>query len=201
MPMAPAIRPARNCWAPSSVEIDWAVACVKLSGRAPYLSWFARVVADSWVKLPEISVPPAIAWLIRGAETTRPSSVMPTELPTFAAVYLAHLAEPADLKTSWTIHSPVVDRRSEQVLGRAVGRAAGDVVGRPVDRRAQRLLVTGQRGELGRGLRLGHRGRMRVGRARRGRRRRGGGSRGRRCGRGRGRRCRGRRRSSRRRGA
>src|SRR6478609_7507281 len=110
MPMAPAIRPAFSCAAPSSVEIDWAVACVKLSGRAPYLSWLASVVADSWVKLPEISVPPAIAWLIRGAETTRPSSVMPTELPTLAAVYLAHLAEPADLKSSWTIHSPVVDR-------------------------------------------------------------------------------------------
>src|SRR6476646_10081691 len=110
MPMAPAIRPAFSCAAPGSVEIDCAVACVKLIGRAPYLSWLASVVADSWVKLPEISVPPAIAWLIRGAETTRPSSVMPTELPTFAAVYLAHFAEPADLKSSWTIHSPVVDR-------------------------------------------------------------------------------------------
>ena len=86
MPMAPAIRPAFSCSSPSSVEIDWAVAWVKLSGSAPYLSWLASSVADSWSKLPEISVPPEIAWLIVGAEMTRPSRVMPTLLPTFAEV-------------------------------------------------------------------------------------------------------------------
>jgi hypothetical protein len=68
------------------VEIDCAVAWVKLSGRAPYFSWLASSVADSWSKLPEISVPPEMAWLIVGAEMTRPSRVMPTWLPTLAAV-------------------------------------------------------------------------------------------------------------------
>ena len=89
------------------MEIDWAVAWVKLSGSAPYLSWLASSVADSWSKLPEISVPPEMAWLIVGAEMTLPSRVMPTCLPTLAPVYSAQAAEPDELKSSWTIHSPV----------------------------------------------------------------------------------------------
>jgi len=69
------------------VEIDCAVACVKLSGSAPYLSWLASSVAVVWLKLPEISVlPPGMAPLMVGAETTLPSRVMPTCLPTWAAV-------------------------------------------------------------------------------------------------------------------
>ena len=56
MPMAPAISPAFSCSLPSSVEIDCAVACLKVSGSAPYLSWLARSVASFWVKLPVISV-------------------------------------------------------------------------------------------------------------------------------------------------
>ena len=55
-------------------------------------------------------MPPLIAPLIVGAEMTRPSRVMPTCLPTLAAVYSAQAAEPALLKSSWTIHSPVLWR-------------------------------------------------------------------------------------------
>jgi hypothetical protein len=47
MPMAPAIRPAFSCSAPSSVEIDCAVAWVKVSGSAPYFSWLASSVASA----------------------------------------------------------------------------------------------------------------------------------------------------------
>ena len=50
--MAPAIRPACNCSAPSSVEMDCAVAWVNVRGSAPYLSWLASWVALTWVKLP-----------------------------------------------------------------------------------------------------------------------------------------------------
>jgi hypothetical protein len=85
--MAPAIRPAFSCSLPSSVEIDWAVAWLNVSGSAPYLSWLASSVADSWLKLPEIwVVPPLIAELMVGAETTRPSRVIATLLPTLAEV-------------------------------------------------------------------------------------------------------------------
>src|SRR3954467_12868789 len=108
MPMAPAIRPSCSCVDPSSVEMDWAVAWLNDSGSAPYFSWLASVVADFWVKLPEISVPPLMAWLIDGAEITLPSRVMPTCLPTLALVKAAQADEPFELKESWTIHSPVV---------------------------------------------------------------------------------------------
>src|SRR6476659_9845651 len=110
MPMAPAMSPAFNCAAPSSVEIDCAVACVKLSGSAPHFSWLASSVAVVWVKLPVIWVlPPGMAPLIRGAETTFPSRVTATRLPTFGAVYLAHVDEPLELKSTLTTHSLVVD--------------------------------------------------------------------------------------------
>src|SRR4051794_1498976 len=105
MPMAPAMRPSRSWVEPSSVEIDWAVAWLNDSGRAPYFSWLASVVAVAWVKLPEISVPLLIAELIDGAEITLPSRVMPTCLPMLAAVYVAHFDEPLPVKASCTIHS------------------------------------------------------------------------------------------------
>jgi hypothetical protein len=79
--------PARSCSLPSSVDTDWALAWLKVSGSAPYFSWLASVVASSWVKSPVIwVVPPLMALLIVGADTTRPSSVIATWLPTLAAV-------------------------------------------------------------------------------------------------------------------
>ena len=68
--MAPAMRPASSCSAPSSVEMDCAVAWVKVSGRAPYRSWLASSVAASWSKSPVIVVCPLIAPLMTGAEMT-----------------------------------------------------------------------------------------------------------------------------------
>ena len=58
--MAPAIRPAASCAVPRVAEI-WSVLCtVKLIGSAPYLSWSARILALSCVKLPLISGLPSV---------------------------------------------------------------------------------------------------------------------------------------------
>ena len=163
--MAPAIRPAFSCSAPSSVEIDCAVACVKLSGRAPYLSWLASSVAVVWLKLPVISVlPPGIAPLIVGAETTRPSRVIADLVADVGGgVGRPRASSPWCRSRALTTHSPVV--------GAGAGAGVGDV-GALDDRRARagtwpcrrrcrsrrsrragrpspgRLLVAGQRGVL-----------------------------------------------------
>ena len=194
MPMAPAIRPARSCSAPSSVEIDCAVAWVKLSGSAPYLSWLASSVAVSWSKLPEISVPPEIAQLIVGAEMTRPSRVMATGLPMLAAVNSAQAAEPVvvevelddPLAGAWRVPAlasvtsvPSTTGGPEQVLDACRPRCRprrSPRAGRP----RRRLAVAGERGVRRRRLLLGDRrarpgrpaasaGRRRAGRRRGGR--------------------------------
>jgi hypothetical protein len=109
MPMAPAMRPASSCWAPSSVEIDSAVAWLKVSGRAPYFSWLASSSAEAWVKLPLIVVGLLLIadWMV-GAEMTRPSRVNATFSWMCAAVYCAQVFSAVLLKSSSTTHSPVV---------------------------------------------------------------------------------------------
>src|SRR4051795_354330 len=109
MPIAPAMSPASSCWAPSSVEIDSAVAWLKVSGRAPYLSWLASSSAVVWVKLPLIVVGLLLIadWMV-GAEMTRPSRVKATFFWTFAAVYCAQVLSALLLKSRRTTHSPVV---------------------------------------------------------------------------------------------
>src|SRR5919199_2048826 len=100
--------PASSCAAPSSVEIDSAVACLKVSGSAPYFSWLASSSAVVWVKLPLIVVGLLLIadWMV-GAEMTRPSRVKATFLPTLAAVYCAQVCSASFWKSSSTTHSPV----------------------------------------------------------------------------------------------
>src|SRR3954447_22579165 len=77
MPSSPASRPRCSCSAPSSGLICSSVWVVKDSGRAPYFSWFASVVAVAWVKLPVIEAcPPVIGSFADGAEITRLSSTI-----------------------------------------------------------------------------------------------------------------------------
>src|SRR3954471_23481996 len=77
MPSRPASRPRCSCSAPSSGLICSSVWVVKDSGRAPYFSWFASVVAVAWVKLPVIEAcPPVIGSFADGAEITRLSSTI-----------------------------------------------------------------------------------------------------------------------------
>jgi len=74
-PMRPAIRPIWSCWVPRVAEIVSELCTSKLSGRAPNLSWSARVVALSCVKLPEmLGRPSRMTPIMRGALMTSPSS-------------------------------------------------------------------------------------------------------------------------------
>ena len=79
--MSPAIRPLRSCSVPSVAEIccsDWTV---KLRGSEPKESWFARVLAWFWLKLPVIWTRPSVigewtSWLNPEAMMVSPSRTM-----------------------------------------------------------------------------------------------------------------------------
>ena len=178
MPIAPAIRPACSCSAPSSVEIDWAVAWVKLSGSAPYLSWLASSVADVWSKLPEISVPPLMARVDRrrGDDLAVEGDadlladvgggvLGPGRGPRVVEVQLDDPLAGALARAGVGVGDVgALDHGgAEQVLDAAVLAAGGDVVLGAVHR-AGRLAVAGEGGVGRRRLLLGDRRGVRVGR-------------------------------------
>ena len=179
--MAPAIRPAFSCSAPSSVEIDWAVACVKLSGSAPYFSWLASSVADSWSKLPEISgaAGDRLVDRRRGDDLAVQGDadlladvgtgvLGPRRGARRVEVQLDDpLARALTRAGAGVGDVGALDHRgAEQVLGRAVLAAGGDVVLGAVHG-ADGLAVTGERGVGDGRLLLGDRGGVRGDRGRR----------------------------------
>ncbi len=78
-----------------------------VSGSAPYFSELARSVADSWVKLPEISAwPLVIGLLTTGADSTCPSSTMANGrfCPFSAWVTVEKVSVPSPSSSSDTTH-------------------------------------------------------------------------------------------------
>src|SRR5215212_3886539 len=76
-PMTPASRPRWRLSVPRVAEISRLVSTLNATGSAPYFSWLARLVADSWVKFPVICADPVrmAAWVV-GAEIARLSSTI-----------------------------------------------------------------------------------------------------------------------------
>ncbi len=75
----------------------------KDSGSDPYFSTPARSRASSWENCPEIWVfPPKIASLIRGADTTSPSSTNAADSPTWVLVYSPQIPDPSGLNVRFT---------------------------------------------------------------------------------------------------
>ena len=140
-----------SCSEPSSAEIWSSVSTSNESGSAPNFSWLASCCALSWVNEPVISaLPSEITWLVRGAETTRPSSTIANWFCGSCrlisrSVTSRNSSAPSRSNSRLTAHSPVVSPcevccrpddargdprsldldRAEDVLGRA-GLVAGD---------------------------------------------------------------------------
>ena len=75
--MMPATMPAASWFDASSGPSSDRLWTTKVSGSAPYFSEFARLLACSWSKLPEISArPPVIGWSLDGSDSTLPSSTI-----------------------------------------------------------------------------------------------------------------------------
>src|ERR1700761_3033402 len=75
--MPPATRPGSSWLRPSEGDTFSTLTTLKASGRAPYLSCWARVSAAVWLPSPVICTWPAgMASVVAGAETTLPSSTI-----------------------------------------------------------------------------------------------------------------------------
>ena len=114
--MRPVSRPTFNCSEPRVAEIccsDW---MLKLIGSAPYLSWSARALAWSSVKLPVICDLPSeiTAWDV-GEDSTLPSSIIANRLRGSAGFCprIEFRREVTSLKvvTPWSLNSMFTPQR------------------------------------------------------------------------------------------
>ncbi len=100
--MARPIPPARTLWriesSPRVAEMTLWARILTGTGRAPALSWVARNLASSRVKLPEIMASPVVIsdWTV-GAERRELSSRMASGLPKNSRVNLANSSRPESL--------------------------------------------------------------------------------------------------------
>ena len=114
--MRPAIMPICSCCEPRVAEIEFDDCTSKLSGRAPYFSWSARVFELSCVNEPEIcGLPSRMTPFIEGASITAPSSTKANWfcglLPACVNAYRRWLTSPkvfapSASKTTLTTHWP-----------------------------------------------------------------------------------------------
>ncbi len=112
--MSPAIRPLVSCEDPSVAEMTSELCSVKLSGRAPNLSWSASALALSCVKLPVMEGLPLVTTpCVTGAEMTSLSSTNANWLRGDSSVIRRvdmspNCFVPSPSKTRLTDHVPVL---------------------------------------------------------------------------------------------